>query len=705
MNRIHLNDLRHRLRLNRIVVGTVLLPMILGGLILWSLSDRAERSDRIPTAVVNADKLVHRHGKPVYAGRLLAAELTSPRNEERGSLGWELTDARDAQEGLRDGDYYAVLTIPPGFSRTIAGLQGADPQTAQIQVRTNDSSSALVGEISRQVGDIAANRLGHRITATFVEGFLSQSGVLKEQLGEAASGAGRISAGDYRMADGADRLGDGAKRLQHGLGRLAAGADQLSTGADKLSRGADRLSTGADRLSTGADQMAVGADRLADGMHRTSAGQDRLADGLTKLSRSAHGASGPVQQMDPATLQRLQERMQAASALLGQLQEACANAVLGDGARELCRSVEQVTLGSEDTRQLEAMTTFLAGWPQFVDALDRSAAGARRLATGMDRLEGGARRLSTGASRLATGADRLATGADRLATGADRLSSGADRVAVGAHRAEGGAGKLAAGAYELADGADQLGDGASRLATGLQKGADKIPVPDDPAHQAEVLSDPVDAMSSDTNPVLDGTTLLTPGALALALWLGAFVIYLARRGVPERLRGAAVSPVQLAWAGWWPALVLAGVQTALLLAVPLALGADLASPWGVVGVSLFAAAVFTAINQALVTWLGAPRGWIVSIVFAGLQIVSLGGLLPIDTAPGPIQALNAVLPIARATDALSQLTLGGSVGNVGADVLVLGLWGAAALGATVVAARKRQGTTVAEVRRELAPAT
>lgn len=667
MNRIHLN---------RIVIGTVLLPMVLGGLILWSLSDRAERSDRVPTAVVNADQIVHSHGKPLYAGRLLASELTSPREQDRNSLGWELTDAQDAQEGLRNGDYYAVLTIPQDFSRKIAGLQGNDPRTAGITVRTNDSSSALVGQISRQVGDIAANRLGHRITATFVEGFLSKSGVLKDQLGEAASGAGRLADGDYRLAEGADRLGDGARKLQHGLGRLANGADRLSAGADKL--------------STGADKMSAGAHRLADGMHRASAGQDKLAGGLTKLSRSAHAASGPSQQTDPAALRRLQEQMQAASALVRQLQQACQNPAFRAGEQDLCRSAEATTLSSGDARQLEAMSAFVAAWPRFTNALDRSASGARRLATGTSRLEDGARRLSAGAGRLADGADRL--------------SAGADKLSDGAHQAQDGAGKLAAGADKLSAGADQLGDGSSKLATGLQKGADKIQVPDDPAQQAKVLSDPIDAASSDTNPVLDGATLLTPGALALALWLGAFVIYLARRGVPQRLLNAAVSPAQLAWAGWWPALVLAGVQAALLLAVPLAFGADLASPWGVVGVSLFAAAVFTAINQALVTWLGSPRGWIVSIVFAGLQIVSLGGLLPIATAPGPIQALNAVLPIARASDALSQLTLGGAVGHVAVDLLVLGLWGLASLVATVLAARRRQGTTVADVRRELAPA-
>ncbi len=72
-----------RFSLNRILIGTLLLPTILGSLILWSMSDRAERSDRVPTAVVNLDEPVEQ-GKgepPIYAGRLLAGELTSPRED------------------------------------------------------------------------------------------------------------------------------------------------------------------------------------------------------------------------------------------------------------------------------------------------------------------------------------------------------------------------------------------------------------------------------------------------------------------------------------------------------------------------------------------------------------------------------------------------------------------------------------------------
>jgi putative membrane protein len=685
-----------RFKLNRILIGTLVLPMVLGGLILWSLADRAEHSDRVPTAVVNLDKPVVQQGKqPIYAGRLLASELTSPRSTSDTTLGWELTDSRDAEEGLASGDYYAVLTIPRDFSQTLSGIQGADPKTAGITVRSNDSSSALVGQISQQVGDIATNRLGHTITATYLEGVLSQTGVLKKQLGEAADGA-------HQLGDGAARLGDGADRLAGGADELGNGAESLAAGLGVLSHGATRLSNGADQLAGGATRLEGGLGRLANGAEQVDSGASALAGGLHRLRDATSSFAGQAQQAGQLDTSGLQRGLQDLLSLARGLQQACnASPDFRQANAQLCSSADQAVQQAQGSAtaldQLGSLGALGGGVSQLVDAVNASSQGADQLAAGTGRLADGARRLQHGAGQLAGGASRLGNGADQLSNGASRAQGGATRLADGAHA-------LAGGADQLSGGADQLSAGADKLGSGLQEGADKIPSGGDPEHQAEVISDPVDSASSTLNPTLDGTTLLTPAMLAFALWLGAFVIYLVRDGVPtDRLRSA-ISPSRLTWAGWWPALVLGAVQAGLLLVTVVLFGADLSSPVGVVALCLLAAAVFTAINQALTSWFGSRRGWIISIGFAALQVVSLGGLLPIDTAPGLLRALNGFLPIARASDAISHLTLGGQVGTVAPDVLVLVVWGLVALGVTMLAARRQQRVTVADVRRELVPA-
>ncbi len=684
-----------RFTLNRILVGTLVLPMLLGGLILWSLADRAEHSDRVPTAVVNLDEPVTKKGEqPIYAGRLLAGELTSPRTDADTSLGWELTDSRDAEEGLADGDYYAVLTIPEDFSRKLSGIQGTDPETAGVTVRSNDSSSALVGQISQQVGDVATNRLGHKITATYIEGVLSQTGVLKKQLGEAAGGA-------RDLGDGAGRLGDGADDLADGADRLGNGAQTLAAGLGVLSDGAGRLSTGADQVAGGARRLEGGIGRLADGADQLDSGASTLAGGLDRLRDQTNAFAGQAEQAGQIDTGALQQGVRGLVSLARGLQQACSSTEFRQTSPQLCDAADQAVQAVEGQaavlEQLGSLGDLTDSVSQLAGAVNSAADGAGQLADGTGQLADGAHRLENGAGQLSGGASRLATGAEKLGDGASKAQGGATRLADGA-------GALAGGAEALGGGADKLSAGADRLGVGLQEGADKIPSGGDAEHQADVISDPVDSASSTLNPALDGTTLLTPGMLAFALWLGAFVIYLVREGVPSRRLRSAISPTRLAWAGWWPALLIGAIQSGLLLAVAVAFGADLSSPAGVVAMCLLAAAVFTAINQALTSWFGARRGWILSIGFAALQVVSLGGLLPIDTAPGLLRVLNEFLPIARASDAISHLTLGGQVGTVAADVLVLLVWGLVALGVTVLAARRQQRVTVADVRRELAPA-
>ena len=186
--------------------------------------------------------------------------------------------------------------------------------------------------------------------------------------------------------------------------------------------------------------------------------------------------------------------------------------------------------------------------------------------------------------------------------------------------------------------------------------------------------------------------------LAFALWLGAFVTYLVRQALPLRWLRRSASGRRIAFAGWLPAVAIGVAQSALLLTSALLLGAELESPLGVAALMVLAAAVFAALNQAFVAVSGQRRGWIASIAFAAVQLVSLGGLVPIDTAPGPFRVLNAVLPVSRAADGFARLTLGGEVGSLAGDVVLLLLWGLGALAVTAFAARRAQKLDLTQVR-------
>lgn len=679
-----------RLPVNRVLVATVLLPMLFGTLVMWSLSDRVDRIDAVPAAVVNLDEPV-RTGKGedrkiIFAGRLLAAGLTSPQEQEDDhTLDWRLTSPEDASEGLREGDYYAVITIPEGFSRTVAGLTRNDPKTARITVRSNDSSSALVGVVSDQIGDVATARLNQKITATFLEGMYARTGELKASLGKAEDGAGRLADGAVRLGAGTSRLSDGAGELAGGLDSLSGGAGRLADGASQLAGGARRLAEGTGRLSSGAGDLAGGAGRLAGGLDelhsRTRPMPEqtrRLADGAAQVADGVKGWS---------------------QVLLGWRQACQSDPVLAGSHAQLCAATLQAV--GADNGNAEAM---VSGSRRLADGADRLADGAPRLVSAIGRAADGAGRLAGGADRLAAGAHKIDTGTERLAAGADRLGSGAGRLASGATQASDGATRLADGSSRVAAGTERLGTGSQALATGLGRGAEQIPAmdPQKRTELAHAVAQPVVSNAERLNPAPSAATSLAPGVIALALWLGAFVTYLVRRALPAEALASATSPFRVALAGWLPALAIGLVQSLLVL---LALGlfdVVMESPIGVAVFLLVPSAVFAAINQAFVAVLGPKRGWMVSIVFAVLQAVSLGGLVPVDTAPALIQSLSGFLPVSLAAEGIANLTLGGRVGSVTGAASALLVWGAVALAVTTLAARRRQRLSLSDVRRRVA---
>lgn len=112
------------------LLGIVLVPLAIGGLLVWALWNPTDRLDQITAAVVNEDTPVEINGQTVPLGRQLAAGLvtggtettatSSPTpvpnvsgSDSSGNFTWVLTDKDDAAQGLADGTYATVVTIPP----------------------------------------------------------------------------------------------------------------------------------------------------------------------------------------------------------------------------------------------------------------------------------------------------------------------------------------------------------------------------------------------------------------------------------------------------------------------------------------------------------------------------------------------------------------------------------------------------------------
>ncbi|WP_084100721.1 YhgE/Pip domain-containing protein [Nocardioides luteus] len=680
----------------RLVAAAILLPVVVTALALAALSDRTENLDKVPAAVVNLDKPVTtgsgKDKKTIYAGRALAADLVSSSGSGSSgpTLGWELTDEEDAREGYADGKYAAVITIPEDLSKTLSGVQGSDPSAGRVSVEASDATSEVTAEIARQVARQSASTLGRTVTTTYLDGVRDETGKLKTSLTDAADGAGRLADGTAEADSGAGKVADGARALSSGASGAADGASQVAGGLDSLAGGTARLETGADSLAGGAGKASKGASSLAAGADELSGGLDRLerstADLPSQTSSLANGASQVSKGVDGYT--------QLAK---GWAQACASDPVLAASKPQLCGATAQaVGSGGAQADQLAAGAAQVAsGASALSQAAPELAGGISSAADGAGKVSSGASQLASANARVAAGARELSAGVGEANDGATALSSGASRLASGTKQLETGSASLASGADDLSDGTSSLTEGASSLASGLDDGASQIAVPG--KKQADVVADPVQ-VSVASAPSTSGATRLAPTVIALALWLGALAIYLLRPAFPAGRLREALSARRLTVAGFWPAAVVGLAQALLLVGATRLLGADLAQPVATVAIAVLAAAVFVALHQAVVALAGQHRGWLISLGFLALQLVSIGGLLPVATASEPFGALTGILPVPLAAEALRGVVVAQSGAAVGAPVGGLVLWLLLAVAVSVFAAGRAQRTSVAEIR-------
>ncbi|TDX74544.1 putative membrane protein [Rathayibacter sp. PhB151] len=722
------------------LLGIVLVPLVIGGLLVWALWNPTERLDTITAAVVNEDTPVELNGQTVPLGRQLAAGLVtggetdaatpapsasgtpspsassaSPAanvsgSDSTGNFTWVLTDKDDAAKGLADGSYSTVVTIPSSFSAAATSYAGdaAAATKATIDIATSEKAKLVDDAISATVTSTATALLNTQLTTAYLENIYVGFNTLNQQIGQAADGAGTL-------ADGADQLGTGASTLADGTSTLADGIDDLATGASGLSDGVAQLGTGASSLADGVAQVGTGASDLSGGVSQLATGAQQSADGATQLATGAgsladglDGLSASTTELGASTQQIATLSAGAAASTAGTLQglqrvlATCRTAecltalgVIADAQTSATGPVTLTTTAAGATAQLDAGIRVGAnGQPSLVSGVASAATGARGVADGAGSLAGGLTQLSTGAATAAGGASQLATGASSAADGARQLASGATTAADGAAQLSTGASSAADGARQLADGAGgvsdgalQLADGTRSLATGLDAAVAQLPTYTESESQnlADVVSDPVENSSSSTD--LFGASSV-PFFATIALWLGALATFLVLAAFSHRALSSTRSSAALALSSYVPALVIGLVQgLAVAIVMSAVASLDLVTWFGFAALAMLAGASFAAVNQGLVALLGG-LGRFVSMVAA---VIGLGAGI-ISTVPGVFDDALAFLPLSAAQNALAGVVEG--TGGVGAAVVGLLIWLLFGLLLTVAAIARKRVTSV-----------
>ncbi|GAA4342571.1 YhgE/Pip domain-containing protein [Microbacterium rhizosphaerae] len=669
------------------IVGAILLPVVVGGILVVALYNPTSRLDSMHAAIVNNDQPVTINGQMVPLGRQLTAGLVKGSPTLDSNLDWTISNTSDAAKGLKDGTYQAVITIPKGFSAAATSIGGTTPEQATIRVTTSPQALVVDEAISQQVATTAASVMGTTLTETYLNKVFLGFTTLGDNLQSAAGGASQL-------ADGAKQTADGATSLAAGVAGLSSGASGVSSGASGLSGGAANLSNGLNAWADGAAKAAAGLDKWAAGAQPIADGTSALAGGLTKTSEQlAQIPAVPPSAVDAINAvagnpQKYKDQAAASAADLQQLASSCTPQgsqfcqelqVAADNAQKALPTFNSMI---DSSGQMAAVVN---GLPALQGGIATMAASAGQLAGGMQQLATGAQGAASGVDQLAAGARQLAGGGSQLAGGASQLAGGASQLAVGASGASDGASQLAGGATQLAG-------GVSSLASGLDKAASSIPRYTDAQAKdlASVVATPVATKGGSSS--LFGASAI-PLLATLALWVGSIGTFIAVQAVPRGSLTSRRSSAMLALRAYGPGAAIGAVQGLLVAGVvQLAASYD----WGTwslfAAVCVVAGLAFAAVNQALVAVFGGAGRWLAALV--GVLVIATG---IVSTVPAVLLSIASIMPTAPAYTAM--LGVLGTSGGVGGAIVGLVVWGGLAFVATIVAVTRRRTVSAREVLR------
>lgn len=288
------------LRKNKILLlvflAIIAIPTIYTTLFLGSMWDPYGKVDHLPVAIVNEDKPVTYNDETLEVGNEMVDSL-----KDNDSLDFHFVSSKEAKDGLKNGTYYMVITIPEDFSANASTVLDEHPRKMVLDYETNPGTNYIASKLSETALNKIRTSVADTVTKTYTETVFDQIVTVGEGMTEASDGAGQLADGAIQLADGNNTITtnlnvlanssltfkDGADTLHIGLKKYTDGVAQLDDGSKNLKDGLSTLNNGASALASGVSQLSNGSVSLKNGIIQYTSGVSTAQAGADTLNKSS----------------------------------------------------------------------------------------------------------------------------------------------------------------------------------------------------------------------------------------------------------------------------------------------------------------------------------------------------------------------------------------------------------------------------------
>lgn len=514
------------------MIGVALIPALYNLSFLGSMWDPYGNVDDLPVAVVNQDKSSTLNDQTLSIGDDMVDSMSKNK-----ALDYHFVSAEKAEEGLENGDYYMVITLPEDLSEKAASLLTDDPEKLTINYQTTAGRSFVASKMSESAMTKLKDTVSENITETYTKAVFKSMSSLQDGLQEASNGGNELLSGSQQLESGSQTITDNLNTAASGSQTLADGTATLSSGLTTYTNGVSSLASGSTTLSTGLDTYVAGVNTLSSGLNELNANSQKLVDGVNKLqTESSAGltelitkttelsnglqtiqtqlnsttlpSSSDISQLKEAIsgLTQLDQQLTTMSTAISSITSSDLAAVQATSAYKNLSSDEQAEIDSAITTgggaqtvqyltaqiketqkqigqltslstQLSTLSTLLTNFANLQAGISQASTGSQQLVGGLTQLKSGLEDENKGIPYLASGLQQYTSGVAQAADGANQLVANNNQLTSGASQVASGANQLAASNSQLTSGASQLQSGAEELASGssqLAAGSDTL---------------------------------------------------------------------------------------------------------------------------------------------------------------------------------------------------------------------------------------
>lgn len=547
-----------------VMVGIALIPALYNIIFLSSMWDPYGKLSELPVAVVNKDQAASYNGESMNIGENMVSNL-----KDNDALNFHFITEEEGIEGLEDGTYYMVVTLPSDLSQKAASILTNHPEQMNIDYQTSSGHSFIASKMSDSAMVQLKQTVAKNVTETYTKALFEKMGTLKDGMEQASQGSQTLASGSNQLKEGSQQLADNLQTLAQSSVTFSNGAEQFTSGlttytdaVKKIDSGVasfhnglltytgavSQLDNGLNQLSSKTPELASGIQQLNDGVQAYAGGVVKLDSGLNQLSSQLEASADKSSQVSQlaAGLDQLNQAIQSvnaneSTALMGEVtnalstiaasaksvmvnsqasQQAALTAIQSTNAYSTLSAEQQAELTAAVSNQTNTSAQSAKEILSIIQALKGNLEHAKSQAESVAKLQSAAgqvlplassslTQLSGGLGTLQKTISQLASGSSQLAQKSSTLTSGVGQLAQKAP-------ELVAGIEKISSGSNQLNQKSSELVSGittLQSGTSQL------NQKSEQLLSGSSKLTDGSQKIAEGSEKLADGGNTLSAGL------------------------------------------------------------------------------------------------------------------------------------------------------------------------------------------